>query len=341
MAHNINTYIGKEAAWHKLGLVTGKFQTTEDLMAHPGFQFDVIKEQLRDEFGRPVEAWGTFRWDREDRAKDDKSSIKFLGAVGRVYQVIPHAAGLSIVDELVASADGAHYSTAGVLGNGETVWGLADLGLSLRVGDDVQQGYLLFYTGHDGSKSAQFKLTFTRVVCQNTLNIAIAEKARAALTVRHNRLAESRLASMADTLRTIKTQTQTVEEKMRFLAGRKLNREGYISIMNRLFPEGEQGAITTRRDNILASVLHIFEDNDGNAFPEQRGTVYNLLNAVTNYVDHERSAKAGARSESAMFGTGDMLKTKALGVMLEEAQSLPEKIYTPTVSDLQALWAKE
>ena len=69
--------------------------------------------------------------------------------------------------------------------------------------------------------------------------------------------------------------------------------------------------------------LKIYELNDGNAFPEQRGTSYNLLSAVTNYVDHERSStKDDQRAESAMFGSGDALKTRALDLILETSKGL-------------------
>jgi hypothetical protein len=127
---------------------------------------------------------------------------------------------------------------------------------------------------------------------------------------------------------------QRVEDRLNFLAGRKMNREALTSIMDRLFPktakdENGEAKETTRRTNILADVLKIYEANDGNAFPEQRGTAYNLLNAITNYVDHERSSKEDGRAESAMFGSGDTLKSKALEVIYESARGLdavPERM---------------
>ena len=80
---------------------------------------------------------------------------------------------------------------------------------------------------------------------------------------------------------------------------------------------------STRRDNILASILAQYEYNDGDVFPEQRGTAYNLFNAVTNWTDHERSTKADGRAEAAVFGSGAALKSNALDLIIAEAENMP------------------
>lgn len=326
MSHNINTYIGRQAAWHKLGTVTGKYQTTDELLADPGLQYVVFKSQLKDGLGRNVDAWGTFRWDLKDKLAGRKDAALFLGTVGKDYAVIQHDEGFKTIDSLMRTADGAHYETAGVLGNGERVWALADLGFTAKVGDDVQQGYLLFSTGHDGSMSHSYRLVFTRVVCQNTLGAALSEKTRAALTVRHTKNASDRLKDTRSALDSIGADVVRIEDRLNYLAGKRMNREALGSIMDRLFPkrkdaEGDSRE-TTRRTNIIADILKIYELNDGNAFPEQRGTSYNLLNAITNYTDHERGTRGNDTGESAMFGSGDALKGRAMEIIYEYSKNL-------------------
>ena len=126
MPANIFVYAGRQAAWHKLGTVAGHHMTFAEVQQH-GLDYTVFKSQLRDGRSRPVNAWGTFRWNASDRADGNKEAAVFLGVVGEDYQVIQHADGFRTMDALVASVDGAHYETAGALGNGERVWGLADL----------------------------------------------------------------------------------------------------------------------------------------------------------------------------------------------------------------------
>ena len=177
--------------------------------------------------------------------------------------------------------------------------------------------------------------------CQNTLNVALGEKARAQFKVRHTSGAAARIQSAHEALKAFAGDVRTVEEKLRFLATRKLTRLAYENIVNRLFPVRTKQADTgedvpvsaTRRDNILSEIVTLYEDNDGGTFPKQAGTPYALLNAITNYTDHSRSSKGDGRAESALFGSGDKLKSSALKGILAESRTLPQSIQTmPSLS---------
>lgn len=334
MSHDIHVnadgssaYIGRMPAWHQLGTVTGRYMTKEELLSDPSLAYVIFKSQLHDGLGRPVDAWGTFRWNLADKVAGHKDAAIFLGAVGADYEVIQHDEGFKTIDALVRSVDGAHYETAGVLGKGETVFACADLKLALNVGDDKSYAFLTFSTGHAGNKGHNYRLTITRPVCANTLNLALSEKTKAQLTIRHTKNAMTRLDSAREALAAMGDDVKRIEDRLNFLAQRRMNREAMMFVMDRLFPKKMDAADgsskdTTRRTNILSDILKRYELNDGNAFPEQRGTSYNLLNAITGYVDHERSSKDDGRAESAMFGSGDALKSKALEVIYDTARTL-------------------
>lgn len=340
MSANLDSYIGRQDAWHRMGTVTGKYVTWQEACDN-GLDYEVFKSPLHDGLGRVVPAWGTFRWDRKDKEAGDKAAAIFLGSVGQDYKVIPHKDGFGIVDALMEATDGAHYETAGSLGRGEVVWGLADLNLGMSIGEDKHESYLLFYTSHDGSKGFGFRITNVRVVCQNTLDAALSRKTETSFRVRHTKNAQVKVMEAKVALENLSVDVKGMEEKLKFLASRKVKREHVDAVMERLFPktqkekEGEAIEVSsTRRDNILMEILSIYEKNDGDAFPEQRGTAYNLLNAVTNYVDHERAStnNGKGRSESALFGSGMVLKNKAMEVLIEQAGNMGP-IYTTQESN--------
>lgn len=183
-----------------------------------------------------------------------------------------------------------------------------------------------------------FKEAHKRTVCQNTLTQNLSA-AGAVARIRHTRNALDRLEVAKKYVRLMTKNANDLGEKLNLLATRRMTRESYRGIMDRLFPvtkdaTGEpigQG----RRNGILDDIIRLYESNDRNAFPETKGTAYNLLNAVIEYTDHARTSRlsddkrdmgytAGrARYESAIFGSGDTLKAKALDIIMEDTAGNP------------------
>lgn len=332
-----DSYAGRLDAWHSLGAVSGEFQTWKQMVEAAKADFEVVKLQLAFQ-NNPVDAWGTFRIDQEIpkgtagkavkvKAEGKDYYLTFLGTVGQDYQVIQHTSGFELLDHLVGQIDGAHYETMGTLDFGRTVWGQVDPNISIRVGDDVSDVLLSFHTSHDGSKAFDIYESLLRHVCKNTLRAGSLKRLAASLRVRHTRNAQTRITGLKAEIEEIKHAALSMQDRLTWLSQRSVPKESMLTILNRLFPptKNDDGADVSsgRRDNILASVLARYEDNDGNAFPEQRGSAYNLLNSITGYVDHDRSTKADGRAQSAVFGSGDRLKSNALDIIVAESEKMP------------------
>ncbi len=324
MAHNlffdVNSqeyamFVSGKAAWHKLGQNVTDAQTWADAQRLAHLDFTLEDAELCTEAARYTVP------DHKAIVRSDTHQV--IGVVGKGFQTVQPHESFSFLDTLKETRE-AHYVSAGLLGNGEKMWILMRVpGADIHVGDDTTETYLMFAQGFDGSMSLISKVTGTRVVCQNTLTASLSD-GNFALKIKHTKSANARLESAKSLLTGVAQNAQSLEAKLRKLANRRLKRETMVSILDRVFPKNaDEKAGQTRRDNVLADVLDLYDSNDGNAFPEQRGTAYNLLNAITDYTDHKRASKANGhsadwkRAESAMFGSGATLKSNALEVIYQ------------------------
>lgn len=334
MSHNISTakdgtaevFVAGQAAWHNLGARVDKAQTWKQAVKLAHLQWDVVKEQLASLAGVAVNAFGLFR-------SDDK---RFLSAVGPDYEPIQNADCFTFVDYLLGQVDGAHYETAGSLGNGETVWALAQMPEVIRIKgtDDISKNYLLFVDYRKQGKAAVAKLTSTRVVCNNTLTMALSDNEKI-FRIRHNADVKSKLELAKTAILGVRGDIADLDKKLNFLASKLMTRESMTTILEHLFPNIKESNLQQARAN---DILERYEDNDGNVFKTERGTAFNLLNAVTRYVDHVQSVpvrvadgttnlvaiREQKRAESSLFGSGDRFKTEALEVILSNVQTNPD-----------------
>ncbi len=193
-------------------------------------------------------------------------------------------------------------------------------------------------TSFDGSISTSFRESDVRVVCANTLQQALSKKTENALRIRHTSKSHRRLNDAREALAGVKSDFMKLGERMNFLASRYANPVDMKNILDAVIaqPVGKPDAVKVlenrRRENILNEIIGIYELNDNNAFPEQRGTAYNLLNAITGYVDHNRSTRTSEgedpvvkRSISAVMGDGAKLKTRALEYIAEYSSKMSAK----------------
>lgn len=328
MAHNIEFNAEKETysfvsnripAWHRLGTIVDGAMDWKQAMELANLAFTVEKVQMKNPItDEPVESWGIIR----------KDNNAFLGAVGERYTPIQNDSLFGFIDGIIGE-DGFHYETAGVLGKGERVFVMANAGSYDVLGTgDIHNTYLLGVGSHDGTMAQTFKMTETRVVCQNTLNLALNSKGTK-VTAKHTVNGQARLNEALNLLKQTQVTAKSAQEMMDELAQRKVNTVAVADTLAKLFNiKTIDEKVPTVTLNQVNSIRGLFESNDNNAFPEFRGTAYNLLNAVTEYADHYRLVRGGENEEtqravSAMFGTGEMFKTKALDLILRNTADAP------------------
>lgn len=329
-----------KAWWDTLGQYVREAQTWENVLQVAGLDWEVIKAPLHTQWGNPEAGISKLIKVESHVAIVRKDTKQHLGVVGSGYQPIQNRDALKWTEALLET--GAVYESAGGIGGGERIWLLARIPKAdFTVGlNDEHQSFLLVTTSHDGSMSMTVKQTDTRVVCQNTLTMALQD-GKQAIKIKHTKSAEDRLKQAQRMVSASIQNAATLKEKFDRLVSRKVSKETFTAVMDRLFPikadEASKASIS-RRDNILTEISQLFESNDGNMFPEQRGTAYALLNSVTNFVDHARATrvKTGnpqsnieSRTESSIWGSGADLKASALAVV--------EEVFTGD-SDSDTMW---
>jgi phage/plasmid-like protein (TIGR03299 family) len=328
MAHNIalNTVNGQSMVftagklpWHNLGQNVRDAQTWEQAIKLANLDWEVIEAPLYTQWSQSglIQAEGFKVLVR----KDTKQT---LGVHGMGYTPFQNVQAFEFADALIEN--GALFESAGGLGNGERIWCLARVpSADFTVGqNDRHEMYLLVATSHDGSLATTVTVTDVRVVCQNTLTAALGmgnSKAEGKLKIKHTKSADMKIEQAKRMISgTIQT-AETLRDKLTNLANVKLSKDTYTAIVDKLFPIAKDASkvSVTRRENMLSEILASYQLNDSNAYPEQAGTAYALLNAITDYTDHLRGTRRtdgqneqAARSESALFGSGNQLKSNAL-----------------------------
>jgi phage/plasmid-like protein (TIGR03299 family) len=263
--------------------------------------------------------------------RTDVTGVKsILGIVGSQYEITQNVEIGGWMDKILGQIEGANYEAVGVLGRGERVWALARIPFNTSIGADKHETFLLFLGSHDGSTSNTLMCTDVRAVCQNTINMALSHATKElCLKVKHTKSAKEKLDKISEELSdSLKNDVLTMKEKFERLNEKKITPNMFADTMTKLFGEDW----LTAKDNSLKTlkiqkIAELFKDNDGNAIPDQANTGMALVNALTNYTDHERVSRVTknsgyenqdqARAASAMVGTGAEFKTDALDVVLE------------------------
>lgn len=184
MAHELEIRNGKasmmyvgDLPWHGLGTALQKPATATEAIKAAKLDWEVVKTPVYACVGNnrlvPTDSFAVVRSDMVD-----KPECEVLGVVGKDYTPLQNRDAFSFFDP-IAGEGAAIYHTAGVLAGGRRVWMLAKLPGETRViGDDISHKYLLLFNSHDGSGAVGVKFTPVRVVCQNTLTMALQREPR-------------------------------------------------------------------------------------------------------------------------------------------------------------------
>lgn len=239
-----------------------------------------------------------------------------LGIVSHRYKVHQPSDVLDFFNTLVQSA-GFTLEVAGAIKGGKRIWALANVNKEAVVlHDDAIKGYLLLSTSFDGSAATIGQFTSIRVVCNNTLSAADTETAPSRVMLTHG--TDFDAAIMRDRLGLIVGGFDGMMDKYRAFARADVSSQYAKNFINQLFPAMlDPETQTLKESRGYKRVLQLF-DGAGIGASDQGvyGTRWGLLNAVTQYIDHERGHNVDSRMNNAWFGNGNRMKSEAESLLL-------------------------
>lgn len=318
MAHEIESndrtiFVGKPA-WHGLGTVLPDAPTVEQALAQALPWEPEAVPLTRNDTGEVIDHSALVR-------SDDRS---LLSVVTRQYNVIKNSTVAKAVS--IAFPTGV-VETAGSLRGGKQVWFLVrtpdnDFDVPGRT-DDKVQGYGLITSSHDGTIPLTGLPTGVRVVCANTMSMALA-KAKKPISIRHKGIAiaseEAILSMVYRQAEVIAQGMQRLREGTEFLAQTQTDDKwvkDYLSaVVCHFFGKPEDEAVKWKSDEereeakALASKLYSYLDHPKVKTTDGVTTRWEAFNAVTQWSVHERRTR-GSRGESNWLGSGAELSKYA------------------------------
>lgn len=319
MAHLIETMaFVRQTPWHGLGTRLPPHQSIEAWQQAAGMDWALqsapVLYAVGDGEARQVkvnpEAQVLFRSDTQMP----------LSVVSQRYQPVQPREVLAFYRDLVA-AGGFELETAGVLKGGKKLWALARTGQAavLQGGDQVK-AYLLLATSCDGSLATTAQFTSVRVVCNNTLQLALGRQA-CAVKVPHSTRFDPALVKRELGLGL--SAWDAFLASIQAMAACPVDQDTARHFLGAVLGDPAQPAATLPRLRSVESVLALFEGQGmGAALPSARQTVWGLLNATTEFVDHHRRARSqDHRLDAAWFGAGAAIKAKALAAAHQLVQA--------------------
>jgi phage/plasmid-like protein (TIGR03299 family) len=291
-----------EVPWHSLGHKVTQAKTVAEMIKLSKTDWTVSKQPLYlDGAKDPIsEAFALMR--SRDKA--------ILDVVGPAYTPVQNVEGFEFFNEYI-KAGSAEMDTMGSLRGGKYVWGLANLKAGFKLaGRDEVKGYLLVAIPHQQGKSFVIKITTIRVVCMNTLMLAL-RKGGDEFRMVHRRVFDKHVMEEAkQTLGIARDQIKEFGEVANHLKKMKMSKDKAFETFALVYAPGDKFTMEDAPEKVKR-VMDIYENAPG-ADP---GTGWGVLNAVTYYADHVASRTADKRLTNAWFGKTGAQKERVLELL--------------------------
>lgn len=273
MSANVETmFYVREKPWHGLGTMVAEAPTSKDAIRLAGLDWEVESRPIFDQNGVQIPSY----W-----ANTRSTDGAVFGVVKDKYQIVQNADAFDFTDSLLG--EGITYETAGSLCGGKKIWLLARMPERMIAGDKFEP-YLCFTNSHDGQSAIRVCMTPVRVVCNNTLNIAL-EGADRKWSTYHTGDMNAKLAEARHTLLLADEYLNRLDETADRMANTRMTDGEIKAALDELFPTDADASDRQRKaaNESKAEVIMCMIRPDLAQF---MNTQWGFVNAVSDFVGH-------------------------------------------------------
>lgn len=267
-------FVGRDRPWHGLGTMVEEAPDSREALIAAGLDWDVVQKPVYTQDGAEIPGYFA-----NVRLHDGN----VLGVVTNRYKVVQNRDAFAFTDELLG--EGVRYETAGSLMGGRKTWILAKLPTRYIIQGEQILPYLVFSNTHDGSGAIKIAMTPIRVVCNNTLNLAL-DTAKRCWSINHTGDISAKLEDARETLFMAEDYMSELGKGFEELSRKKVSDAAVEEFIKDLLPIADDATSTMEKN-----VMRLRNDIRKRFFyaPDLQGVRkngYRFINAVSDFATH-------------------------------------------------------
>ena len=277
MAANVESmFYVRQVPWHGLGTMVQEAPTSEDALRLAGLDWDVNQAPVYTNDGIEIPGY---------KANVRSTDNKVLGIVSNRYQIVNNKEAFEFTDALIGETEsgGVRYETAGSLCGGKRIWLLAKMPTKKVLDDDVEP-YMFFSNSHDGTGAIKVGMTPVRIVCANTLAIAL-NTAKRQWSTKHVGDMQSKLEEAKLCLRMADSYMANLDVEADRLANAKLYREQIEEILDEMFP-ADDNTSERKKNNIVQFKNQFWTAYNMPDIQKFEDSAWMAVNAMSDVITH-------------------------------------------------------
>lgn len=291
MAANVESmFYTRTKPWHGLGVQVQEAPESKDALRLAGLDWKVYQREVYTDSGIRIDGY---------RANVRNTDNKVLGVVTERYKIVQNEEAFAFTDALLGK--GVRYETAGSLQDGRKVWLLARLPKEYIISGEQISPYLVFSNSHDGSAAVRVAVTPIRVVCNNTLNLALSTAKRSWAMV-HTGNIKGKIHEAQETLLMAETYMTKLGKEFETLKRQRLSDRQIKEYIELLLPLEKTTSLVTAknvkklRDDLRARYYDApdLQDVGGN-------NAYRFINAVSDFATHNEPLRRTTNYKENLF----------------------------------------